>query len=159
MLRSSHDRYEAQVDYFKDMNLNAIRLEGNIAGDLDYLLDLFDEAGILVLLGWDCGWEHGTSYNWEKDCLIHGGSKYRISNNMDLALAYTRDQIQRYRNHPSFICWLVGSDFSVPTKLEKDEIELFDRYDGTRPVISYATGKGDKTTPAGDPGWRMNGPY
>lgn len=164
LLRSSRERYTQEIGYFKDMNLNAIRLEGNIAADLDYLLDLADEEGLLVFLGWHCGWEHGAFYNWNKNCPALVGSLYlknmeKAPNNMDLAVAYSKDAILRYRNHASFIAWLVGSDMAAPEKVEKAQIKLFAEHDGTRPVISYAAGKGDKTTPAGDPGWIMGGPY
>jgi exo-1,4-beta-D-glucosaminidase len=52
LLRRSPDRLDAQLRYVRDMNLNTIRLEGQL--ETDEFFDLADERGILVMPGWVC---------------------------------------------------------------------------------------------------------
>ena len=51
-LRFMPDRLRTEFQYVKDMNLNAIRLEGQLQPD--YFFDLADENGILIIAGWCC---------------------------------------------------------------------------------------------------------
>ena len=57
-LRFTPERLRAEFQYVKDMNLNTIRLEGQLQPD--YFFDLADQEGILVMAGWCCcsHWEH-----------------------------------------------------------------------------------------------------
>ncbi len=48
MLRSSPERQQADLDYGRDLNLNAIRLEGKMEDD--HFLDLCDRMGILIFV-------------------------------------------------------------------------------------------------------------
>jgi exo-1,4-beta-D-glucosaminidase len=65
LLRSSPERQEAELRYVRDMNLNAVRLEGKLEDD--HFLDLCDRLGILVLAGWCCcdNWEHWRDWDDE----------------------------------------------------------------------------------------------
>ena len=57
------ERLKTQFDYLRDLNLNAIRLEGPM--ETDEFFDLADEQGMLVMAGWTCCdyWEKWT--NWK----------------------------------------------------------------------------------------------
>jgi len=57
LLQDNHESLTAQVGYVKHMNLNCIRLEGFWGKD-QKLYDLCDQAGILIMAGWSCHWEH-----------------------------------------------------------------------------------------------------
>ncbi len=52
LLRSSRQRLRREMRYVRDMNLNAIRLEGKLESDDFY--DLADEYGVLIMPGWCC---------------------------------------------------------------------------------------------------------
>lgn len=151
LLCYSHKRVEAKVSYAKQMNFNAIRVEG-IWGR-DDLYDLCDQYGIMVLAGWTCHWE------WDPylgiPCDEYGG--IRSEESMDLATEYWKQQIIRLRNHPGVICWLYGSDKPPRPELEQRYLDILNTYDGTRPSLSSATGK--PTAITGQTGVKMNGPY
>jgi beta-galactosidase/beta-glucuronidase len=59
-LRFVPEKIRAEFRYVRDMNLNAIRLEGQLQPD--YFYDLADQEGILIIAGWCCcsHWEHWT---------------------------------------------------------------------------------------------------
>jgi exo-1,4-beta-D-glucosaminidase len=50
LLRWSPERAQAAIDYVRDMNLNAIRLEGRM--ERDEFFDLADRQGVLIMPGW-----------------------------------------------------------------------------------------------------------
>ena len=52
LLRWSPERAAAAMDYVRDMNLNAIRLEGRM--ERDEFFDMADRLGILIMPGWTC---------------------------------------------------------------------------------------------------------
>ncbi|HEX8098226.1 MAG TPA: beta galactosidase jelly roll domain-containing protein, partial [Pyrinomonadaceae bacterium] len=94
LMRVTPERVETEMKYVRDMNLNAVRLEGKL--EPDFFFDLADRYGILVMAGWCCcdhweHWQHRPDYKegptWDKE-------DYRI------AAASLADQIRRLRNHP-----------------------------------------------------------
>ena len=150
-LRDMPERLRAEFDYVKDMNLNAIRLEGQLQPD--YFFDLADEYGILIMAGWCCcshweHWQHTAEYKdgpvWDKD-------------DYDIAAKSQADQIRRLRNHPSLLVWLNGSDNPPPADVEQMYIDILKKHQWPNPYISSATAK--TTTLTGVTGVKMEGPY
>jgi exo-1,4-beta-D-glucosaminidase len=150
-LRFVPERIKAEFRYVKEMNLNTIRLEGQLQPD--YFFDLADESGILVMAGWCCcshweHWEHNSEYQkgptWEKK-------------DYDIAAKSQSDQIRRLRNHPSLLVWLNGSDNPPPPDVEKMYIDILKKYQWPNPFLSSATAK--TTTVTGVSGVKMEGPY
>ena len=141
MLRPSKERLKTDIEYAKQMNLNTLRLEG-VRGP-DYLFDLCDREGIMIMAGWCCcsAWER-----W----------KQWTPHITDIASESLKDQMLRLRNHPSFFTWLYGSDNPPPPDVEKMYLEIIKKYDGTRPTESSATQ--DSTSVTGYSGVWM-GPY
>jgi exo-1,4-beta-D-glucosaminidase len=141
LLRSSPDREEAELAYARDLNLNALRLEGKLVDD--HFLDLADQKGILILAGWNCcdQWEHWA--NWDKE-------------NTRTAEESLRDQARRFERHPSVLAWMYGSDNPPPPKVEKMYLDVLRETDWPNPTVSSASGT---TTPAGPSGVKMSGPY
>ena len=141
-----------QLEYVKDMNLNAIRLEGFWGKDHE-LYRLCDEMGILIMVGWSCHWE------WEeyvgKTCDKNYGA---ITSEADIKMmsAAWKDQIVWLRNHASIFAWLGGSDLVPCPDLENKYFETFAEYDSTR---IYLPSAGDKKSLAGPSGVKMRGPY
>ena len=124
MIRPSKKREEADIRYAKHMNLNVLRLEAMRGSD--YLFDLCDEQGIMLIVGWCCccSWERWR--NWTPHIA-------------DIAEESWKDQIIRLRNHPAVFNWLYGSDGYPPANIEERYISVLDKYDNTRPYQSSAT--------------------
>ena len=141
----------AKVMYARNMNLNTIRVEG-IWGQ-DYLYDMCDENGIMVLAGWTCHWE------WEHylGILTDDFGGIYGKRNIKLAGEYLIQTLMRLRNHPSIFAWMMGSDRPPRPELEKSYVEIFKNYDTTRPYTSSAGSS--ETTYMGKTGVKMNGPY
>ncbi|NOY38190.1 MAG: hypothetical protein GXO83_11540 [Chlorobi bacterium] len=141
MLRPSAKSVETAIRYAKFMNLNALRMEAPRGPD--YLFDLCDEQGIMLMVGWCCcsTWERWSRWT---------------PHTADIAEESWKDQIIRLRNHPSVFTWLYGSDNFPPADVEKRYISVLDKYDGTRPYESSATQ--DSSAIAGYTGLWM-GPY
>lgn len=124
MLRPSNERIDADLRYLKFMNLNALRMEAPRGSD--YLFQRCDEEGILVMVGWCCGYPFESWKNW-------------TPHTDDIAEASWRDQVINLRAHPSVFTWLYGSDNYPPEDLERRYIDVLNQYDGTRPYSSSAT--------------------
>ena len=150
-LRFTPERLRAEFQYVKDMNLNTIRLEGQLQPD--YFFDLADQEGILVMAGWCCcshweHWQHRPDYKegptWDKE-------------DYDIAAKSQADQIRRLRNHPSLLVWLNGSDNPPPPDVEQMYIDILKKYQWPNPFLSSATAR--QTTVTGATGVKMEGPY
>ena len=141
LLRSSPERQQAELDYVRDLNLNAVRMEGKLEDD--HFLDIADQMGIMMLPGWCCcdQWENWPAWDKESE-LIAGGSM--------------RDQIRRLERHPSVIAFLYGSDFAPPPRVEEMYLGIMKELDWPNPSISSAAGR---TTTVGPSGVKMTGPY
>jgi exo-1,4-beta-D-glucosaminidase len=142
LLRESPERLKTQFEYLRDLNLNAIRLEGPTESDAFF--DLADEQGILVLAGWTCCdyWQKWT--DWKQS-------------DIEIATASERSQIARLRAHPSMLAWLNGSDQPPPAIVERPFLAVLKELDWPNPVLSSAS---ENVTPlTGRTGVKMRGPY
>lgn len=141
LLRSSPERQEAQLKYVRDVNLNAVRLEGKLEDD--HFLGLCDQLGILVMPGWCCcdQWEKWESWDAEDETI---------------AAESLRDQARRLQRHPSVLTFLYGSDFLPPPKIEKMYLKIFQECDWPNPTVSSAR---SGATTVGQSGVKMTGPY
>jgi exo-1,4-beta-D-glucosaminidase len=142
LLRSSPERQEAELKYVRDMNLNAVRLEGKLEDD--HFFDLCDQYGILVLAGWCCcdHWERWQAWDEEDEVI---------------AAESLRDQIRRLQRHPAVFDWMNGSDNPPPPKIEKMYLRILEECGWPNPVQSSATQK--PSTVTGPTGVKMTGPY
>ena len=166
LLQDTRESVEAQMKYIRHMNLNSIRCEG-FWGKSQMLYDLCDEYGILVMVGWSCHWE------WEEYLLKPTHEKYGgavTPEDIDLLSAYWKDQMLWLRNHPGIYVWMLGSDKLPIPELEHRYINLFKKYDPSRPYITSAGGAGTEDNNivaevpliseiSGPTGMKMLGPY
>ena len=142
LLRQSPERLKTEFRYVRNLNLNAIRLEGHMESDAFF--DLADEQGILILAGWGC-----CDY-WMK------WSDWKAAD-LEVATASLRSQIARLRGHPSMLAWLNGSDQPPPAAVERAYIGALKEFDWPNPTLSSAS---ESTTPiTGRSGVKMRGPY
>jgi exo-1,4-beta-D-glucosaminidase len=142
MLRVDEPRREAEFRYLREMGLNTIRLEGKLEDES--FIERADRDGVLIMAGWCCcdAWEKWGKWNEE---------------NKRVSLGSLRDQLLRFRQHPSFLIWLNGSDNPPPADREQAYLDIEKAVHWPRPVISSATAK--KTDLTGDTGVKMSGPY
>ena len=165
LLQDTKESIEAQLRYVEHINLNSIRLEGFWGKD-DMLYDLCDEYGILIMVGWSCQWEH-EEYLFKPVHPKYGGPVN--DEDIDLIADYWKDQMMWLRNHPSIFVWMLGSDKLPAPKLEQKYIDLFDKYDTSKPYVTCAGGVGSKqniiseevliSEISGETGMKMLGPY
>jgi exo-1,4-beta-D-glucosaminidase len=142
LLRESPARLRQEFRYLRELNLNAIRLEGKMESDDFYTLA--DEQGVLIMAGWSCCdfWEQWP--RWKPTDLA-------------IASASLRSQIMRMRSHPSMLVWLNGSDNPPPAKVEKAYVQVLEQADWPNPYISSASKSA--TTVTEPSGVKMTGPY
>ena len=142
LLRESRERLQTEFRYVRDMNLNAIRLEGPTVPDAFY--DLADEQGVLVLAGWTC-----CDYwmDWKK----------WTPADVAVAKASLHSEILRMRRHPSVLAWLNGSDEAPPAPVESAYIAEVKALDWPNPYLASASEKGGSF--GGPSGFKMLGPY
>ncbi|MCL4451360.1 MAG: hypothetical protein M1327_01875 [Candidatus Thermoplasmatota archaeon] len=141
-LRRDDKKLEDQILLAKDIGLNTIRLEGKL--DSDYLFELTDRHGILVIAGWNCGdvWEKWDK--WDGD-------------NVNVAVRSLEDQLLRLRMHPSVAIWMNGSDFHPPAEIESKYLDIEKKVGWNKPIVSSATSAASSIS--GPTGVKMPGPY
>ena len=142
LLRHQQERLENQFRYVRDLNLNAIRLEGKLESDAFY--KLADEQGVMIMAGWCCC-DHWELWNKWK------------AGDLEIATASLRSQIMRMRSHPSMLVWLNGSDNPPPANVEKAYIQVLKESNWPNPYLSSASQA--FTTVTGPSGVKMTGPY
>ena len=152
MLEDNKESIDAQLDYVKDMNLNAIRMEGFWGKD-QTIYDLCDEKGILVMVGYSCQWEWPQYLGKPTDPKYGGITDEKDINLMSDAW---QDQIIWLRNHPSIFSWVAGSDLQPSPELEKKYLEILMENDTTRDYLASAKNTNSLTGPTGV---KMEGPY
>jgi exo-1,4-beta-D-glucosaminidase len=142
LLRTDPVRLREQFRMVRDMNLNAIRLEGKL--ETNDFFQLADRKGILVMLGWCCcdHWERWKT--WTPDDLT-------------IATASLRSQMLRLRDHPSLLVWLNGSDNPPPANVEQAYLNVEAETHWPNPILSSASAT--PTTVTGESGVKMTGPY
>ncbi|MDD8021134.1 MAG: glycoside hydrolase family 2 TIM barrel-domain containing protein [Acidobacteriota bacterium] len=152
-LNTSPKKLRAELNYARQMNLNALRLEG-FWGTGQELYDLCDELGLLLMVGWSCHWEWENYFGKPVDP-VYGG----IISPEDIQLISSsfRHQVLWLRNHPSIFVWALASDLVPKPELEKEYQTILKEIDPDRPFLNST---GTKISPVSGPsGVKMNGPY
>jgi exo-1,4-beta-D-glucosaminidase len=142
LLRWSPEQAAAALEYVRDMNLNAIRMEGRM--ERDEFFDMADRIGVLIMPGWTCcdAWEKWDQWTEEQTTIAH---------------ASLSDQITRLRNHPSVFVWLYGSDNPPPANVETAYLQILKDKQWPNPSLSSASATATTVTSAS--GVKMTGPY
>jgi exo-1,4-beta-D-glucosaminidase len=143
----------AEILYARQMNLNALRLEG-FWGTSSAIYDLCDRLGILVMVGWSCHWEWENYLGKPADEPYGGITTPEL---IDLVAESWEHQLLWLRNHPSIFVWAQASDMVPHPDLERRYIEIQKRVDPTRPTLVSTKDKTSEIT--GPSGVKMRGPY
>jgi exo-1,4-beta-D-glucosaminidase len=142
LLRHNPQRLREQFQLIRHLNLNTIRLEGQMVPN--NFFNLADKNGILVLPGWVCCSEWQDWSNWTPKTL-------------EVAKESLRSQILRLRSHPSILVWLNGSDIPPVAGVETAYLQIEAEEHWPNPIVSSASGT--PTTVTGPSGVKMTGPY
>jgi hypothetical protein len=138
LLRFSPERYDAEIRFHRDMNLNLIRVWGGALTERPEFYDACDRYGLLVFQDfWNSGDCNGR---WEDPMKKEDQwTRRQYPDDHRLFLASAADQIKLVRNHPSLAFWCGGNEITPPEDIFtglKDS--LIPRLDGTRTFFDYS---------------------
>jgi mannosylglycoprotein endo-beta-mannosidase len=138
MLRFSKERYDAELRYHKDMNLNMVRVWGGGITERPEFYDACDKYGLLVMqdmwMTGDCNGRWHDTYKKDDTSM-----RRKYPDDHKLWLASCEDQIKMLRNHPSLALWCGGNEFPPPADMLihlRDSI--LPRLDGTRYFFEHS---------------------
>jgi len=156
MLRLSADRYDAEIRFHRDMNLNLIRVWGGALTERPEFYDACDKYGLLVMQDfWNSGDCNGRWLDPMKKEDQWMRRKY--PDDHQLFLASVIDQVKMIRNHPSLALWCGGNEITPPEDiLVAMRDSIMPQLDGTRYLIEYSNSDSMSYNPLGGNG---DGPY
>jgi exo-1,4-beta-D-glucosaminidase len=145
LYRYSEAREESILRYVKDMGLNLLRWESKISSE--HILDLADQEGIPLMLGWMCcnQWEKWNQWDAED---------HRV------ARESLRAQIRSLRPHASVVLWANGSDGLAPVEVRNDYRRILSDLHWQNAVVDTVSSfNKDSNGKIVWDGIRMEGPY
>ncbi|MGM9476703.1 glycoside hydrolase family 2 protein [Pedobacter sp. GSP4] len=138
MLRFSDARYDAEVRYHKDMNLNLIRIWGGAILERPEFYKACDKYGLLVFQDfWFSGDCNGRWVDpMKKD---DQWTRRNYPDDHNLVLTAIEDQIKLIRNHASLAFWCGGNEITPPEDiLAPLKNDILPRLDGTRQFFDFS---------------------
>nr|WP_276902105.1 glycoside hydrolase family 2 TIM barrel-domain containing protein [Pedobacter kyonggii] len=138
MLRFSDARYDAEVRYHKDMNLNLIRIWGGAILERPEFYNACDKYGLLVFQDFwfsgDCNGRWVDPMKKEDQW-----TRRNYPDDHHLTLTAIEDQIKMIRNHASLAFWCGGNEITPPEDiLEPLKNDILPRLDGTRKLFDFS---------------------
>jgi mannosylglycoprotein endo-beta-mannosidase len=138
MLRFSDARYDAEVRFHRDMNLNLIRIWGGAIIERPEFYNACDKYGLLVFQDF---WFSGDANGKWEDPLKKDDqwTRRNYPDNHNLVLEAMKDQIKMVRNHASLAFWCGGNEITPPADiLDPLKNEILPSLDGTRYFFDYS---------------------
>ena len=156
MLRLSSDRYDAEIRFHRDMNLNLIRVWGGALTERPEFYDACDKYGLLVMQDfWNSGDCNGRWLDPMKK--EDQWTRRKYPDDHQLFLSSVIDQVKMIRNHPSLALWCGGNEITPPEDiLAAMRDSIMPQLDGTRYLIEYSNSDSMSYNPFGGNG---DGPY
>jgi mannosylglycoprotein endo-beta-mannosidase len=138
MLRFSKSRYDTEIRYHRDMNLNLIRIWGGALIERPEFYDACDKYGMLVFQDfWMSGDCNGRWVDPMK--LEDQWARRKYPDDHHLFLESAADMIRMVRNHPSLAIWCGGNEITPPDDiLVPLRDSILPALDGTRWFIDYS---------------------
>ncbi|WP_419801519.1 glycoside hydrolase family 2 protein [Mucilaginibacter sp.] len=138
MLRFSDARYDAEVRFHRDMNLNLIRVWGGALVERPEFYAACDKYGLLVFQDfWISGDANGK---WQDPAKADDQwTRRKYPDDHALYLKSVADQIKLVRNHASLAIWCGGNEITPPEDIllaVRDTI--MPKLDGTRWFVDYS---------------------
>lgn len=156
MLRFSDARYDAEIRFHRDMNLNLIRIWGGALTERPEFYDACDKYGLLVFQDfWNSGDCNGRWLDpMKKD---DQWTRRKYPDDHQLYLNSVVDQVKMIRNHASLALYCGGNEIVPPIDIYyamKDSI--MPKLDGTRYFFAYSNSDSMSYNSLGGNG---DGPY
>ncbi|RXF69704.1 glycoside hydrolase family 2 protein [Arcticibacter tournemirensis] len=138
MLRFTKERYDAEIRYHRDMNLNLIRIWGGALIERPEFYEACDKYGMLVLqdfwMSGDCNGRWVDPMKKEDQW-----TRRQYPDDHHLFLESAADMIKMVRNHPSLAMWCGGNEITPPEDiLVPLRDSILPKLDGTRWFIDYS---------------------
>ncbi|MDP4129148.1 MAG: glycoside hydrolase family 2 TIM barrel-domain containing protein [Bacteroidota bacterium] len=156
LLRLSPERYDAEVRFHRDMNLNLIRVWGGALTERPEFYAACDKYGMLVFQDfWNSGDCNGR---WTDPQKKEDQWKRRMyPDDHTLFLTSVTDQVKMIRNHPSLAFWCGGNEITPPGDiLQAMKDSIMPALDGTRYFFDYSNSDSMSFNSLGGNG---DGPY
>jgi hypothetical protein len=138
LLRLSAERYDAEVRFHRDMNLNLIRVWGGALTERPEFYAACDRYGMLVFQDfWNSGDCNGR---WEDPMKKEDQwTRKKYPNDHRLFIASAIDQVKMLRNHPSLAFWCGGNEITPPEDIFRAlKDSIIPGLDGTRAFFDYS---------------------
>jgi hypothetical protein len=138
LLRFSPERYDAEVRFHRDMNLNLIRVWGGALTERPEFYQACDKYGILVFQDF---WNSGDCNGRWTDPMKKEDqwTRRQYPDDHSLFLTSVIDQVKMIRNHPSLAFWCGGNEITPPGDiLRAMKDSLMPALDGTRHFFDYS---------------------
>jgi exo-1,4-beta-D-glucosaminidase len=145
LYKYDEDREASILRYVKDMGLNLLRWESKISSQ--HVIDLADEEGVPVMMGWMCcnQWEKWSQWDSED---------HRV------ARESMRAQIRMLRPHAAAFLWANGSDGLAPLDIRSEYNSiLYELHWQNAVVDTVSSFNKDASGTVVWNGIRMEGPY
>ncbi len=156
MLRFSKERYDAEVRFHRDMNLNLIRIWGGSLTERPEFYEACDKYGLMVFQDFwfsgDCNGKWLDPMKKEDQW-----TRRKYPDNHNLALASLTDQIKMIRNYASLAFYCAGNEVTPPDDILKPlKDSIMPKLDGTRYMFDYSNSDSMSYNSLGGNG---DGPY
>ncbi|TWI98764.1 glycosyl hydrolase family 2 [Mucilaginibacter frigoritolerans] len=138
LLRLSKERYDAEVRFHRDMNLNLIRVWGGGLTERPEFYEACDKYGILVFQDmWGSGDCNGRWVDPMK--LEDQATRRKYPDNHPLFLESVKDQVKMLRNYASLAIWCGGNEITPPDDiLAAIRDTIMPKLDNTRWFVDFS---------------------
>jgi len=138
MLRFTDQRYDAEIRYHRDMNLNLIRVWGGALIERPEFFNACDKYGMLVMqdfwMSGDCNGRWVDPAKTEDQW-----TRRKYPDDHTLFLNSVADQVKLVRNHPSLAIWCGGNEITPPEDILRPmKDSILPALDGTRWFVDYS---------------------
>jgi beta-galactosidase/beta-glucuronidase len=156
MLRFSKARYDAEIRFHRDMNLNLIRVWGGALIERPEFYEACDKYGLLVFQDmWGSGDCNGRWLDPKK--LDDQATRRKYPDDHALYIRSIEDQVKMVRNYASLAIWCGGNEITQPDDILKAVRDtIMPTFDNTRWFVDFSNSLDMSKTEKGTNG---DGPY
>jgi mannosylglycoprotein endo-beta-mannosidase len=156
MLRFTDKRYDAEVRFHRDMNLNLIRVWGGALTERPEFYAACDKYGMLVFQDmWGSGDCNGRWPDPKK--LDDQKTRRQYPDDHNLYIKSIEDQVKMLRNYPSLAIWCGGNEITPPDDiLAAIRDTIMPKLDNTRWFVEFSNSLAMSRNALGGNG---DGPY
>lgn len=156
MLRFSDERYDAEIRFHRDMNLNLIRIWGGAIIERPEFYAACDKYGMLVFQ--DFWFSGDCNGRWVDPMKAEDQwTRRKYPDDHALSLESMADMVKMIRNHASLAIWCGGNEIAPPSDILRPlQDSILPKLDGTRCFFTYSNSEKMSYNSIGGNG---DGPY